>query len=1131
MNTKLCPTCKTPIPAHAPGGFCPACILRDADELPPIGRAAPSLAEVSAAFPQLEVLALIGQGGMGFVYKVRQPSLDRTVALKILSPELGRDPAFAERFAREARVLGKLNHPNIVTVFESGVVAATPSSQTEQNAAPGIQYYYLTMEFVDGVNLRQAMRAGRFTPQQALAVVPGICDALQAAHAQGVWHRDIKPENILLDAQGGVKIVDFGIARLVGDPRRDFTLTVTGAALGSAAYMAPEQHEKPHDVDHRADIYSLGVVIYEMLTGELPLGRFPAPSARAAVDARIDEIVFQTLEKERNLRQQSAEEVKTDVHRAASTSGKPHTRYDSPIGRLPKYVVWAVCLLLGGISLGGVGWFTMVNFQNAASGAAVLAGLGGVAFVLGLLGTLRALYEIKCGRLVQAGRWLLIGVSIVPLAASAITSAGALFLWAATHRSHGGVLSACALTIIGLATILWLLLSLARPLSEATPLRKWCARTGTVLGALCLLGAVFFAKKNDGVWPNAYFREKSRLLMQSYDTGRVSDLQALLRKAAGHHADDYLLRIEKEGRNVVVESLSPVRSVNSQWNNTSNFRDTHSRAVLTRLRDLLPPDVIKDSQIWSTYPPYTIGLKRLPIAVLGCLGVLLVSLARTPRSVWIILGAVAFSLAGILAPSIAGNTKAPRPVFDEPLPMWTAADITQHPNFSTPENAVMSVFDAACWGDIETVKLGVSKALTAKLDEQDGWREFIDHHQNMRAVAINRQVDRRYGQEKVGVFKIYRYGKWQTFSDSIYVVKEDGEWRLDQLTYIGKKGEIAAPATWFANKKSADAAKVTAQPEASVAVAPSQIPPKVTHKVGIFPDNRLVLDGKAVDIDELGAFLKQWVAKDELEGVGVHIEKGSDAAFARKVHKLLMDGGVHFDAEAMRAFNETPVVGAQSIPGPIAAVVPAPPAESIFRKMNSLANESNGDEFKKHLAVSTYGKEPSGNMADRMEPFLGKLSLVKTVAHEPGTKGVFSIRETTTVFGAFERADGKMSYREFRFTPESGEWRYQGSDYPKYRAVVRVEFRPESGNATAILRTHLDSKVVSKPVAGADGQFDIESQSSDAVWSANDANAIADRLTDSLKKVGLDAALKVIKKAGVPTKPIHAEEELESVTP
>ena len=334
MNPQLCPTCQSTIPAHAPGGFCPACLLRDAEERPPSGRAAPTLTEVAVAFPQLEVLALIGQGGMGFVYQARQPSLDRLVALKLLAPELGRDPAFAERFAREARVLGKLSHPNIVAVYEHGESGG---------------YFYLLMEYVDGVNLRQAMRAGRFTPQQALGIVPGICDALQAAHAKGVWHRDIKPENILLDQVGQVKIADFGIARIIGDPVRDFTLTSTGAALGSAAYMAPEQHEKPHDVDHRADIYSLGVVIYEMLTGELPLGRFPAPSQRSAVSARIDEIVFQTLEKERELRQQSAAEVKTDVTRAAHAEAQPPapTRNDHPA----PLTMGSLGLLLAGIML------------------------------------------------------------------------------------------------------------------------------------------------------------------------------------------------------------------------------------------------------------------------------------------------------------------------------------------------------------------------------------------------------------------------------------------------------------------------------------------------------------------------------------------------------------------------------------------------------------------------------------------------------------------------------------------------------------------------------------------------------------------------------------------------------------
>lgn len=378
METNTCPTCHSPIPAHAPGGFCPACLLRDAVEPSATGHAAPSLEEIAAAFPQLEILDLIGQGGMGFVYKVRQPGLDRVVALKILSPELGRDPAFAERFAREARTLGKLHHPNIVTVFEHG---------------EGGGLFYLIMEYVDGVNLRQAMRAGRFSPEQALAIVPGICDALQAAHAQGIWHRDIKPENILLDREGKVKIADFGIARIVGDPQHDFTLTRTGSALGSISYMAPEQHEKPHDVDHRADIYSLGVVIYEMLTGELPLGRFPAPSQKAAVDARIDAIVFKTLEKERELRQQSAKEVKTDVHwmmtsHAAATA--PAAAAIQASG--PRTGIIGFWVMIAGVVLPFVLW--AISDRAAEPGFVLSALMLVIAFVLGVIGRRETLGKV-----------------------------------------------------------------------------------------------------------------------------------------------------------------------------------------------------------------------------------------------------------------------------------------------------------------------------------------------------------------------------------------------------------------------------------------------------------------------------------------------------------------------------------------------------------------------------------------------------------------------------------------------------------------------------------------------------------------------------------------------------------------
>jgi len=262
----------------------------------------PTLAEIASAFPGLEVLGHLGTGGMGCVYRVRERDSGRISALKVLPRELTADPAFVERFEREARTLSRLRHPHIVCVHGFGQAGG---------------FCFLLMEFVDGASLRQALRSGRFTPQQALALIPPICEALQAAHAQGVLHRDIKPENLLLDAEGRVKVADFGIGKLLEGPGASageaYTLTRTGARIGTPHYMAPEQVETPDQVDHRADIYSLGVVFYELLTRELPLGRFPAPSIKAGLDARVDDIVFRALAKERELRQQSADQVKAEV--------------------------------------------------------------------------------------------------------------------------------------------------------------------------------------------------------------------------------------------------------------------------------------------------------------------------------------------------------------------------------------------------------------------------------------------------------------------------------------------------------------------------------------------------------------------------------------------------------------------------------------------------------------------------------------------------------------------------------------------------------------------------------------------------------------------------------------------------
>ncbi|HXG12239.1 MAG TPA: serine/threonine-protein kinase, partial [Gemmataceae bacterium] len=335
IETRLCPECKADLPADAPEGLCPRCLLErglsEASRATPpsagVGTGPypapfipPTPAELAPHFPQLEILELLGQGGMGAVYKARQVKLDRLVALKVLPPEWGKDPAFAERFAREARALAKLNHPHVVAVHDFGQVGG---------------FYYLLMEYVDGANLRELLQDGKLRPEEALRIVPQICEALEYAHGEGIVHRDIKPENILLDRKGRVKIADFGLAKLLGRPPALFTLTASHQIMGTVHYMAPEQMERPLEVDHRADIYSVGVVFYEMLTGELPIGRFAPPSRKARVDARLDEVVFRALEREPERRYQRASHVKSDLE--AITSGVRTVRRAEP----PPHIVAA----------------------------------------------------------------------------------------------------------------------------------------------------------------------------------------------------------------------------------------------------------------------------------------------------------------------------------------------------------------------------------------------------------------------------------------------------------------------------------------------------------------------------------------------------------------------------------------------------------------------------------------------------------------------------------------------------------------------------------------------------------------------------------------------------------------------
>jgi serine/threonine protein kinase len=397
-----CPRCKGPATDETLrdfGGVCPKCLLRFAEE------------KDAPAFPSLEIVEMVGQGGMGVVYKAIQKNLGRTVALKVLSPQLSTDPEFVQRFTREAKALAQLNHPNIVAIHDSGIHDGVP---------------YLVMEYVEGRSLRQLLAAGELSAPQALELVPQICDALYYAHARGVVHRDIKPENILVDTAGRVKIADYGLAKIasIDQPR----ITRSNLAMGTPHYMAPEQIERTSEVDHRADIYSLGVVIYEMLTGELPLGRFKPPSERADIDRRLDRVVLKSLEKEPADRYQSAEEVKAQITRLDQT---PLTLPSSPA--LPRYS--RVAVASGFLCLSAVVWALLAGVLAARhESAAEFFGLLTLITLVAILGcSVAGLALILGSRGALRGAWISIG-SLLFLGFATVAGLALLFFAGGSPR-------------------------------------------------------------------------------------------------------------------------------------------------------------------------------------------------------------------------------------------------------------------------------------------------------------------------------------------------------------------------------------------------------------------------------------------------------------------------------------------------------------------------------------------------------------------------------------------------------------------------------------------------------------------------------------------------------------------------
>jgi predicted Ser/Thr protein kinase len=291
---------------EAIGGELAASWIRD--------REAPQLA--GKTLGRYEVLSRVGSGGMGDVYRARDRTLGRDVALKVLSPALLADPAFRRRLEDEARAASSLNHPNIITVYEIGREGTVD---------------FIASEFVDGGTLREAMNRGRLTPTEILDIAGQVCAALSAAHASGLVHRDIKPENVMLRRDGIVKLVDFGIAKLAppGGAAALSTLTRTGAVQGTACYMSPEQALRER-LDHRSDLFSFGIVLYEMATGRRPFdgasdaARYDAllnaaPAApttlRPDLPAGLDLVVERALEKAPELRYQSAADLAADLKR------------------------------------------------------------------------------------------------------------------------------------------------------------------------------------------------------------------------------------------------------------------------------------------------------------------------------------------------------------------------------------------------------------------------------------------------------------------------------------------------------------------------------------------------------------------------------------------------------------------------------------------------------------------------------------------------------------------------------------------------------------------------------------------------------------------------------------------------
>lgn len=264
----------------------------------------PTPEELNPYFPAFHVTDFIAQGGMGAVFKATQVSLDRPVAIKILPYELGLDIEFSSSFEAEAKAMAKLNHPNLVQVYDFGNIDGM---------------LYIIMEFVPGRSLYDSAHKKSVNMSEAARLISAMCRGLDHAHKSGLIHRDIKPGNVLIDAHARPKIVDFGLARGLDDTHVGETI------YGTRGYTAPEVLRNPSKIDQRVDIFSMGAMLYELLTGRLPPHPYIPASTISDSDGEFDTIILKALHPQRELRYPQASEMADELDYLAQRLDKVHT--------------------------------------------------------------------------------------------------------------------------------------------------------------------------------------------------------------------------------------------------------------------------------------------------------------------------------------------------------------------------------------------------------------------------------------------------------------------------------------------------------------------------------------------------------------------------------------------------------------------------------------------------------------------------------------------------------------------------------------------------------------------------------------------------------------------------------------